>query len=277
MKTTFRIATQAYEFIEMEGNESDIPKMLELQRKYSDKPFKNTDSGFVKVKSFTGETILWNEVDHVYKSLDGVVLMGGSTYAKRFEKQFDAKSIGKFCSKAWGVPADILCEIWDLNSESSTLLGSALHNALEAVHKHWEAGEVVRQMKKPEFDDDGKEIPNENYALPRQPIIRKAVLAYIDQFGIKGKPEVLVTDVKNGMAGKIDSLHIIDPIKKTFICEDYKSSVMDKDKEKIYQHQQSFYAQILENHGWKCLGLYLTPYDGDVWTRIEQEKLEVTL
>jgi hypothetical protein len=268
MKTTFRIATQAYEFIEMEGDESDIPKMLELQRKYSDKPFKNTDSGFVKVKSFTGETILWNEVDHVYKSLDGVVLMGGSTYAKRFEKQFDALMMSEKCSKAWGVPADVIRDIWKMNGNTSTTLGNALHNALESAHKHWKDGKTIQ---------DNKKDLETNYALPKQPIIRKAVLAYIDQFGIKGEPEVLVTDVKNGMAGSIDSLHIIDPIKKTFICEDYKSSVMDKEKEKTYQHQQSYYAQILENHGWKCLGLYLTSYDGDVWTRVEQEKLEVTL
>jgi hypothetical protein len=264
MKTTFRIATQAYEFIEIEGDESDIPKMLQLQAQYSDKPLKVESGNFVQRESFTGERVLWDETNHIYKSIDGKILMGGSTYAATKGKPFNAEMMLPICSKAWKVTEDVIADIWKMNAESSMMFGNALHNALEALHKHWKDGETIKENKK------GLDT---NYALPKQPVIRKAVLAYIDKYGVKGLPEVLVTDIDKGMAGSIDLLHI--EAKQAHII-DYKSSVMDADKIKEYNHQLSWYGKILENKGY-TVTQELRMWDGDKWTSKNLKQLEVTV
>ena len=249
-------------------------KIQAIWDKYGEKPLTANDGGFVELTSFTGERVLWNKEDHICKSLDGKILLGGSTYAKKFEKPFDAEKISEQCQKAWGVKKSDLLEIWGMNSSTSTMLGDSIHNALEAVHKYWEQGELIKSKKKWK---EG-ETPT-NGALPKQPIIRKAVERYIKQFGIKGIPEVLVTDVKHGMYGWIDSLHILANNEDHKICdlEDYKTSVTDDDKLTVYNHQMSWYGQILINKGWTVRNLLLRDYDGDKWNSTEQKMLEVKL
>ena len=46
-------------------------------------------SDFKQVKTFTGETILYDSVSHTYRTLDGLKMVSGSEYAKQFVKPFD--------------------------------------------------------------------------------------------------------------------------------------------------------------------------------------------
>ncbi len=253
-------------------------KMKELWDRYSEKPLtthgealQGTADDFVERVTFTGETILWSESKHEYRDLDGKVLLGGSTYAHQFEKEFDLKMMLPRCSKAWGVSEEVIADIWSKNSQVSTSFGDALHKALESIHIHYEDGEKIRRMKKQKAGAERLE----NGAIPRQPVLRKAILAFVDQFGIDALPEVLISDVKNGRAGSIDRLKIIDKEKKICRVQDYKTSAMDSDKTLVYQHQLSFYAKILQEMGWTVAGLDIFDWDGDKWTLQELEIKEV--
>lgn len=272
MKITAHVPVQQYGFIEIEGDPTEKAEIERLYNEYAEKPVNFRAGDFVELESFTGERVLYDEVAHIYKSLEGKVLMGGSTYSRTKVKPFDSEVMLPACAKAWKVEEDVIADIWQMNKDSSNLFGTALHNALEAVHKHWEVGETIKAVKKP-AKVKGVEIPNENYALPKQPVIRKAVLAYIDKFGVEGLPEVLVTDVKNGMAGSIDLLILGN--KEAHIV-DFKSAVMDDDKIKEYQHQLSWYARILINFGYKVT-TELRMWDGDVWESKYLDVAEVTL
>jgi len=273
MKITAHIPVQTYGFIEIEGEPSEKAEIERLYNEYAEKPvkFKNKE-GYVLLTSFTGEQVYWNEEKHDCRSLAGVSLRGGSGYSKQFGKPFDAEMILAASSKAWGVPAEDIQKIWNANRDMSGDFGTVLHTALETAHMYWDIGEKIKDNKKWKTG----ETP-ENYSLPKQPVLRKAVLSYIKAYGIKGKPEVLVTDVKNGMCGWIDSLHIIDEDKKICDLEDYKTSVMDKAKAIQYNHQQSYYGKILENFGWTVRNILLRDYDGEKWNSETQKMLEVKL
>ncbi len=254
------------------------PQIKALYDKYSEKPLVthvgalgSTTDDFVERVTFTGETILWSESKHEYRDLDGKVLLGGSTYAHQFEKEFDLKMMLPRCSKAWGVSEEVIADIWSKNSQVSTSFGDALHKALESIHIHYGAGEQIRRMKKQKAGAERLE----NGAIPRQPVLRKAILAFVDQFGIDALPEVLISDVANGRAGSIDRLKILDKDKKICRVQDYKTSAMDSDKTLVYQHQLSFYAKILQEKGWTVAGLDIFDWDGDKWTLQELEIKEV--
>jgi hypothetical protein len=88
--------------IEIEGDdyteiEKDaLSKLSSLWLRYSETPLKEKNyeaNGFERITTFTGETILYNSQEHIYMSLEGTRLLGGSTYAKKFEKPFDKASI----------------------------------------------------------------------------------------------------------------------------------------------------------------------------------------
>ncbi len=253
-------------------------RMIQIWDRYADKPLRtspealqSTKDDFVERVTFTGETILWSESKHEYRDLDGKVLLGGSTYAHQFEKEFDLKMMLPRCSKAWGVSEEVIADIWSKNSQVSTSFGDALHKALESIHIHYGAGEQIRRMKKQKAGAERLE----NGAIPRQPVLRKAILAFVDQFGIDALPEVLISDVANGRAGSIDRLKILDKDKKICRVQDYKTSAMDSDKTLVYQHQLSFYAKILQEKGWTVAGLDIFDWDGDKWTLQELEIKEV--
>ena len=264
MKYRAHIPVQSYGFIEVESD--DIDEIKRVYNEYTETPVAFKGSGdFVKLESFTKETILWDELNHKYQDLDGNELIGGSTYAETFAKPFDRDQILAACEKAWGVETAIIADIWKMNAKASTSYGDSLHVALELAHKHWKVGDKIKDKKK------GLET---NYSLPKQPHVRKAVESFAEEFGLDALPEVLVTDAKNKRAGSIDRLQVIDKKKKICRVGDFKTSVMDKDKEKIYQHQLSYYAAILKAHGWTVTGLDLYMYD-DGWTHKELKVLEV--
>jgi len=228
----------------------------------------SSNAGFVNVKTFTGETIQYNAVDHEYRDLAGNKLLGGSTYAAQFGKHFDAKMLLPRCSKAWGIDEEVIQDIWDMNRDTSNLLGSAVHLGLELAHKHMKNGTIIANNKKDQV---------ENYALPKSPIVRKAVKAFIAKYGLDALPEVFVSDVANKKAGQIDRLVITGD--KTCRVQDYKTSAQDKDTELTYQHQASYYASCLTKAGWTVEGIdifYYGEYNGVMdWKKKSLKVLEV--
>jgi hypothetical protein len=243
-----------------------IDKLKELWSRFGESPLKDRQGGGVKVETFTGEVLMWDETNHVYTDMDGNVMLSGSKYAEQNSPKFDLAMMLPKTANAWNVDEKMLGDLWKMNSNVSTHWGSSIHLALEIAHNYYEMGEKIKEQK--ELED--------NYVLPKQPYLRNVVTEFIDKFGLHAVAEPIVSDVANKMAGTIDRLKITGT--KKCRVGDYKTNaeLKKKDKDK-YQLQLSFYAQILKNKGWEVEGLDLYHYDGESWTLHELEVLDIEL
>lgn len=239
-----------------------------VAREYpGDNPPSLSPPNFKAVRTFTNETIYYDDDSHSYRTLDGEAMVSGSQFAKQFSKPFDRGMALTVTSRAWGVKQSIIAEIWEMNGDISRGYGTALHKALELAHKHWRIGETIKQKKKD---------ATENYALPKMPHLRKAVELFGKTFGFNGLPELFVSDSATKRVGQIDRLEIVDDIRKVCRVQDYKTTTkMDKEKIREYQYQMSFYADILKTKGWTVEALDLFAWDGEQWERIVLTVLDI--
>lgn len=258
IRPTFEVEDSAQEIIALE-------KMKELWDKYGEKPLPEKESGGLKMETFTGETIMYNDNTHKYTDMSGNTLLSGSVYADSVSPKFNLEFILGKTSKSWEVSEEALGEVWSMKGDVATSYGTSIHNALDLYHKHHEIGEKISK-------DKGEE---DNYVLPNNKHIREVVQSFVSEFGADALSEVLVSDVSNGRAGQIDRLQILDEKKKLCRVGDYKF-VDDLDKKKMlkYQHQLSFYSHILINAGWKVEGIDLFQYNGE-WTKHELQVLDL--
>ena len=216
--------------------------------------------------TFTGETIQYEDATHSYYDMSGTKLLGASSYAKRFGKSFDKASILPRTAQSWGVEEKDLDNLWSINGRISNEFGSSIHSAMELWFRYKKMGEKIAKHKGLEH----------NYALPKNVHIRDIVLSFAEKFDINGEPEALVSSIKKRMAGRVDLIHIVEPM----VCRiaDYKTNnEMDSDKMTKYQNQLSFYADILTTHGWTVKGLDIYHHDGTRWTCIPMDVLPVVL
>jgi len=228
---------------------------------YGEQPIKDKTGGGVRVDTFTGEVVFYDDINHIYTDEKGNKLLSGSKYAEKYSPKFEKDKILPKTANAWGVTERELDEIWTLNGDISTCFGNAIHKALELAHKHWATGEAIQSKK--EFE--------KNYVLPKNEFIADAVTKFVEQFGVNAKSEVMVSDVSNGMVGTIDRLEMVagkDSMKVR--VGDFKTNneLSKKDLDK-YQKQLSFYAHILINKGWEVEGLDIFHWDGTTWNKIE--------
>lgn len=223
---------------------------------------------FEQKLSFTGEKVLWSEYLHEYRSLDGKKLTSGSKYADLLTKPFNSELLSEKSGNAWGVDKDDLAALWKLNGRIATEYGSSVHTALEAYMRYHEMGSVIQHLK--DLDD--------NYALPKNEYIKKAVTSFVELFGTFDEVEVFVTDVKNNMAGQIDGLKIVDLEKKICKMGDYKTNFeMKKAKLTTYGHQMNFYRTALENNGWTVETMDLYHWNGETWKQYPVERQDIDL
>jgi len=234
-----------------------------LWSRFGEVPLKDKNTGGVKVTTFTGEEILWNESSHTYTDMAGNVLLSGSKYADMHSPKFDMEMILPKTSKAWEVEEKVLKDIWKFNGDISTNYGTAIHKALELYHLYHETGKQIQDKKELEV----------NYILPKNKYLRDIVTSFIKEFGAKAEVEVLISDVANKMAGTIDRLEILEG--NVVRIGDYKTNAeLDSKKILKYQKQLSFYAHILINKGYKVQGLDLFHLDqNDGWIKTELEVL----
>jgi len=137
---TFEVETQ-------EEEEFAVSKIKELTNRFGKVILQDKSGSGVKVTTFTGEEILWNEDTHTYTDLLGNVLMSGSKYADLHSPKFDMDTILPKTAKSWEVPESELKDLWKMNSDVSLHWGSAIHKALEVAHKHYEMGEKIKAKK----------------------------------------------------------------------------------------------------------------------------------
>jgi predicted RecB family nuclease len=257
--------------IELEGeNLADLKETASreiegLWQQYGERPLTDNNKGGEEIKSFTGETLLYNDDTHSYYDLEGNKMLSGSYYASGVMPKFnrDGALIGS--SKKYGVDKKELGQVWDMLGDVSRSYGNAVHYALELYHNHNELGAKVAEGKKEEL----------NYALSKIPHLQECVNSFVEKFGTDAELEVLVSDVKNLRAGRVDRLQIID--KKNKVCRvgDFKTNYELTDKKQLeYQHQLSFYAHILQAHGWTVEGLDIYHYSGE-WNLIPLDVLDL--
>ena len=114
------------------------------------------------------------------------------------------------------------------------------------------------------------------------------------QYGVEQVvAEALVTDSKTGWGGLIDRFAIIDSKKKIGRVQDYKVNIGAEDidpnskplepfshlpanKLTKYALQMSFYAAILEKHGWTIEGLDVFVYE-EKWVHYELDMVDFSV
>lgn len=255
MKIIAHVPTQSYGFMSFEGTEKDLPKIEKYYNDYAEVPLKFKKGVFVETDTFTGEKVLYNQETHEYTDLDGNKLISGSQFKKQFDTVFDKEKILPLMEKKYNVKASVIGEIWEANSKISTTFGTAVHLAMEQYFKHRKNG------------CDEKE-----YHLPKQIFLRNVV----DTFPLKDMeilPELMVSCLKKKMVGQIDGL-VVTGDKQGYIV-DYKTDAKIEDNLLGHFIQLSFYARILQEHGWVIEKVEVWNYT-ERWTAYVHEVIDVT-
>ena len=219
------------------------------------------------INTFTGETIIYNDQYHTYHSTDGIKLLGASSYAKQFTKPFPKEAIINSLTIKWDMPASDIEKMWSINGEISNSYGTSVHAAMELWFRYRDKGKEIAKLKGDDY----------NYALPKNVYLRDIVLDFEEKFpDLHGEVEATLSCVRKRMAGRTDFIHILGD--KTCRVTDWKTNNEMKDDKLVgYQHQLSYYADMLTEAGWTVEGLDIYYHDGDKWERIEMETLPVEL
>ena len=233
-----------------------------------------------------GKNIELEEVNG-HKQLEG--FLSGSKFPEQFYAPFEEEQILEAMVKKYGVKAEDLKAMWDINSEVSTGYGTAIHAALENYDRNFELGNKVRNyVKKPtKANPDGVLSPNK--ALNRNPLLQKIVNDFHKLFGgdyIRFNEE-FVWDKGLKLCGSIDRIKVIDLKKRIIRIQDFKTDadihetkyqltsspfyhltqgedpVMGKELLDYHWLQLSFYAFILIRAGWKVEGLDIYWVNGE--------------
>jgi len=205
---------------------------------------------WLELKTFTGEIVRYNHTLHKYTDKDGNELVSGSQYAQTIKPEFNKAKIVPATAKKLGIDAEDLDDMWSNNGKISRTLGDAIHYSMEQWFKH---------------KDHGTE---KDYHLPKHPFLNKVVTSFPD----KDKdvlPEVIISDVKNRMVGRVDGLQGSRII-------DYKSDANVEKNLSCHFKQLSFYATILNNKGHKINKIVVWNYTNK-WTKYEDKPLTIKL
>lgn len=268
LRPTFEVETP-------EEEESALESLKRLWERFGENPLVDSmvkigvpaQEQAVKITTFTGEEVYWNESTHTYTDMDGKVFLSGSKYAKLHSPKFPKDIILPKTATKWGMKPEELDGIWSAKGDISLDFGNAVHKALELYHNHYVVGEKIQEIS------EGKV----NYALHGNVVLKGIVESFVEQFGADALSEVVVSDTKNLRAGTIDRLEILDEAKKVCRVGDYKTNAeIKKPKLLEYQKQLSFYAHILIEKGWTVEGLDLYHLkDGTEWVKTELEVLDL--
>ena len=223
------------------------PQMAKLWEDYG-VPLKSAPAGTSKrLKDFFGNEIDYDKVNHVY-SWNGEIYESGSQYASKFDKPFNKEAIaGKMAGK-YGVEAQDIIDMWELNGRTSMEFGTAMHSALELYGKH---------------KDLAKSLERDS-ALHAHPVIRQAVESFYEgRDNETAHYEVLIVDHARKRAGQVDRLQMWEG---DYIVQDFKTNAeLKPDKLKVYWEQLKFYSGIIQANGGNTRPEQIFHYNGR-WT-----------
>ena len=231
-------------------------------------------------RSFTEDVdIIFDEVLHTY-TYKGKKLKSGTAFIKKYLTPFDVVPMADRLSSTWGLPSQSIQDAWKLNQEFAVAFGNGIHKALEFE-------DLYSSFSK----KDGSRCFNIKH--PGLRAIVEEFFQLYDSLGFEGVvlPEVLLSDVENGLCGTADRLLILSENDKTCRIQDYKvnHSFNVKGSEKIVglpegmklentklsklSLQLKFYARMLEKAGWTVEGFDAFVYT-DKWEYFEADTLE---
>ena len=237
-----------------------------------------TNSYEEKVCEVSGALVLFDKDSHTYVDKEGHPYLSGSTFAGRYKSKFNADVVSKSFAAKYKVPQDDVLNMWSLNGETSTSLGTAVHNALELYGKYLQLSLKTKGTSES--------------ALTKNMILQPIVESFF-----KGREnenagyEVFIADEKNHLCGFIDRLLIVDEKKKIARIQDYKTNANINKAETIkppfkgvvsntilgaYWLQLSFYAYIMQQQGWTIEGLDIFNYEDGEWKLYQSEVVDIS-
>lgn len=259
LKPRFEVEAPTYKEAEKLG----MKMMIKYWDKYGTEPFPRkvvekkikdkTKEGFEIVETFTGEKIRYNERLHKYADMDWNPLISATQYKRILDGDTDFSVYAEPISKTYGVPVEIILEMWAASGDNSCDLGNSIHKAMERWFKYRKYG-----------------CGEKNYHLSKHPFL----LGAVQSFPLKDKeilPEVFVSSVENKMVGQIDGLEVTG--EKKCIIHDYKTDGEIGKHKTGHFKQLSFYAEILKISGWTVEELVLWNYLGE-WTPYRKTEWE---
>lgn len=221
----------------------------------------------------SGTVVSFDPVEHVYSPGQW---LSGSAFASRFTPDFPSELIaGRMASKAGIEPAAVLA-MWEKNAEASSTFGTSVHAALELYGKFLGVSQAVKG--------------SDESALSKNPVLRPIVEAFFaGREGEAADYEVFVADPLLRHCGQIDRLLIVgekrvrigdfktntDLLKKETIKPPFKG-VVDSSQLGAYWLQLSFYARILQAHGYTVEGLDIFHWDGSQWVTYSHDVVDIS-
>jgi hypothetical protein len=232
-----------------EANAVAMGHVKELFAKHSEVVLKENSiskvcSETVSLESFNEKVVVeFDPKSHTYTH-KGIKLQGATTFIKQFTGEFNGEMVAKQCEKSWGFPAKEILDMWNDNSTIAMEMGTLVHKALE----YWEKNKKMGDK-----------------SLPKHPILRDIVLGFdkVHTFAGEVVTEALVTDIKSGCRVQDYKVNVeseeISP--KNKLKKPYEK--LPANKLSKYALQLNYYAQMLENSGWKVDGIDVFVYESE--------------
>lgn len=230
------------------------------------------------VSKLTGVEVLFDKVAHKYLTPDGKDYLSGSVFASRYKNKFDVDAVSGAVANKNDVSQSDVKDMWSLNGDVSSSLGTAVHNALELYGKYLQLSLKTKGT-------------NES-ALTKNGILRPLIESFFEgREDEKAGYEVFVADETHGLCGFIDRLLIVDEKKKICRVQDYKTNHNINKSETIkapfkgivpsttlgsYWLQLSFYAYILNLHGWTVEGLDIFNWEDGEWKTYQSDVIDIS-
>lgn len=248
--------------------DSVADKPLQLR----DEPTVHASPGIPLVCWASGTVVNFDPVEHRYSPGKW---LSGSAFAGQFKGSFPAELIaGKMAAKS-GVEVGQILDMWSKNAEASSLVGSSVHAALELYGKYLTTSEAVKGT--------------DESALTKNLILRPIVQAFFAEHAAEEAVyEAFVADPVLKHCGQIDRL-VREP--DGLVIEDFKTNTDLTKKETIaapfkgvvpnttlgaYWLQLSFYARIIQTHGFIVKGLRVHHWTGTEWATFEHDVVDIS-
>lgn len=207
--------------------------------------------------------IIFEPIAHTYY-YNGVLLTSATGYIKKFLKPFDNDMVSFMFGKKHGISKLDIQKIWKDGGEAASDFGTCVHKMIENWLSNYKNGAVIQFNRGDE----------ENYALPKHPILLKIMREFLQVFKYNGDmvSEALISNVKKNICGHADLVNVLSWEEKRCRIGDFKINVdseLEDPKNKVltpfedlpptklskYQLQMSVYANMLQESGWKVEGL----------------------
>lgn len=246
-----------------EARDTALRQIQTVSAMVSDKPLQvnfgnggetiQVDKQLPQRKALTGGTYGYDDATHKYEP----GFLSGSAFSHKYISPFNRDAISSAFAAKHDVDQQDVLDMWSMNGEASTSLGTSIHAALELYGKYKNLSMATKGTTES--------------CLHKNPILKKVVEVFFKgREDEKAIYEPLVANRDKKLIGFIDRLLVVDADKKIVRVQDYKTNPDIHKKKSIlapfkgviegtelgaYWLQLSFYAYILELAGYTVEGL----------------------